>query len=163
MFLKHICEYFLYKFGLITDVEGRRRKDKDMSGLLIFSFIAMGMIMVPLGFQFLAVLGGKALLLAKMALLLASIQGLKKLATSNLNYGFYQTTFEQEHPFDHDHGHGHGHCKRRAGLLTNECFETDSGPDSESEDFITFEFKFEDLSGLRLIHLHDLVCLRCCK
>lgn len=34
--------------------------------------------MVPIGFQLLAVLGGKALLLSKMALLLASINGLKR-------------------------------------------------------------------------------------
>lgn len=44
-----------------------------------------------MGFQFLAVLGGKALLLAKLALILTSIQGLKKIATSNLNYGLYHT------------------------------------------------------------------------
>ncbi|VVD01861.1 unnamed protein product [Leptidea sinapis] len=43
-----------------------------------------------------AVLGGKALLLAKMALILASIQGLKKIATSPLSYGFYHT-----YPYDH--------------------------------------------------------------
>ncbi|XP_019866745.1 uncharacterized protein LOC109595763 isoform X2 [Aethina tumida] len=115
--IAHVLETHVLKINLkgadklrSEDVEGRRRKDKDMSGLLMFSFIAMGMIMVPLGFQFLAVLGGKALLLAKMALLLASIQGLKKLATSNLNYGFYQTTYEQEH--DHGHGHGHWHYDR---------------------------------------------------
>lgn len=44
-----------------------------------------------MGFQFLAVLGGKALLLAKMALILSSIQGLKKIATSGVNYGLYHT------------------------------------------------------------------------
>lgn len=56
----------------------------------MFATVALGMVLVPMGFQFLAVLGGKALLLAKMALLLTSIQGLKKIATSDLNYGFYQ-------------------------------------------------------------------------
>lgn len=49
----------------------------------------IGSILIPMGFQFLAVLGGKALLLAKMALLLSSIQGLKKIATSGVNYGLY--------------------------------------------------------------------------
>lgn len=59
--------------------------------LLLFALIAAGVIVIPLGFQFLAILGGKALLLAKMALLMTSIQGLKKIATSNLNYGLYST------------------------------------------------------------------------
>lgn len=40
-------------------------------------------IMVPIGFQLLAMLGGKALLLSKMALLLASINGLKRVTARN--------------------------------------------------------------------------------
>lgn len=51
----------------------------------------MGSVLIPMGFQFLAVLGGKALILAKMALILSSIQGLKKIATSGINYGLYHT------------------------------------------------------------------------
>lgn len=54
-------------------------------------FLLMGSILIPMGFQFLAVLGGKALLLAKMALILSSIQGLKKIATNGVNYGLYHT------------------------------------------------------------------------
>lgn len=49
-----------------------------MLPMMIFGVTALGMILVPMGFQFLTVLGGKALLLAKMALLLASINGLKR-------------------------------------------------------------------------------------
>lgn len=60
-----------------------------MMPIMMFGVMALGMIMIPMGFQFLAVLGGKALLLAKMALILTSIQGLKKIATSNVNYGLY--------------------------------------------------------------------------
>lgn len=66
--------------------------------MLMFGLVAAGLIVIPMGFQFLAVLGGKALLLAKLALILTSIQGLKKIATSQLNYGLYST------------GHG-GACK----------------------------------------------------
>lgn len=80
---------------------GKKKQNMFMS-LLMFGIAAVGLIMVPMGFQFLAVLGGKALLLAKMALILTAIQGLKKIATSNLNYGLYAT------PPDHHH---HGHCK----------------------------------------------------
>lgn len=49
-----------------------------MVQMMMFGIVSMGMILIPMGFQFLAVLGGKALLLAKLALLLSSIQGLKK-------------------------------------------------------------------------------------
>lgn len=49
-----------------------------MLPMMVFGITAFGMIVVPMGFQFLAVLGGKALLLAKMALLLASVNGLKR-------------------------------------------------------------------------------------
>lgn len=38
------------------------------------------MVFVPMGFQFLAVLGGKAFLMSKLALLLASVNGLKRVS-----------------------------------------------------------------------------------
>ena len=60
-----------------------------MFPLMMMGLLLMGTILVPMGFQFLAVLGGKALILAKMALILSSIQGLKKIATSGVNYGLY--------------------------------------------------------------------------
>ncbi|XP_025074941.1 uncharacterized protein LOC105430372 isoform X1 [Pogonomyrmex barbatus] len=71
-------------------VQGRRRRRKShMFPLMLMGLLLMGSILVPMGFQFLAVLGGKALILAKMALILSSIQGLKKIATSHVNYGLY--------------------------------------------------------------------------
>lgn len=57
--------------------------------MLTLGLVLVGSVLVPMGFQFLAVLGGKALILAKMALILSSIQGLKKIATNGLNYGLY--------------------------------------------------------------------------
>lgn len=60
-----------------------------MLPLMMMGLLLMGTILVPMGFQFLAVLGGKALILAKMALILSSIQGLKKIATNGVNYGLY--------------------------------------------------------------------------
>ncbi|GAB0097656.1 hypothetical protein DMENIID0001_133210 [Sergentomyia squamirostris] len=72
-----------------NDNEGRRRRH-HMLPMIAIGFTALGMILMPMGFQFLAVLGGKALLMAKMALLLASINGLKRLASSGLSYGLYQ-------------------------------------------------------------------------
>ena len=54
-----------------------------MMGMMI-----MGSVLIPMGFQFLTVLGGKALLLSKMALMLASMQNMKKGPHSSFNYGF---------------------------------------------------------------------------
>lgn len=49
-----------------------------MLPMMIFGVTALGVVTIPMGFQFLAVLGGKALLLAKMALMLAMMNGLKR-------------------------------------------------------------------------------------
>ncbi|XP_076252892.1 DUF1676 domain-containing protein Osi23 [Rhynchophorus ferrugineus] len=79
-----------FSIGNYSKSEARhRRKDSMMSQLMMFGLVAAGFIVIPMGFQFLAVLGGKALLLAKLALLLSSINGLKKIATSQMNYGLY--------------------------------------------------------------------------
>lgn len=58
--------------------------------MMMFGLIALGKVLIPMGFLFLSVLGGKALLLAKLSLILSAIQGLKKIATSSYNYGLYQ-------------------------------------------------------------------------
>ncbi|XP_057340110.1 uncharacterized protein LOC130677382 [Microplitis mediator] len=73
-------------------IEGRRRHHRRRNHLmpmLMMGVLVMGSVLIPMGFQFLAVLGGKALLLAKLALMLSSIQGLKKIATNGVNYGLY--------------------------------------------------------------------------
>lgn len=49
-----------------------------MLPMMVFGVTALGMVMVPIGFQFLAVIAGKALLLSKMALMLASLNGIKR-------------------------------------------------------------------------------------
>jgi len=81
------------RFDPEIDIPGRRRHRHrhrhHMPHLMMMGLLLMGSILVPMGFQFLAVLGGKALILAKMALILSSIQGLKKVATSGINYGLY--------------------------------------------------------------------------
>lgn len=45
---------------------------------MLFGLIAIGMIIVPMGFQLLSMFAGKAVLLSKLALLLASLNGLKR-------------------------------------------------------------------------------------
>lgn len=71
---------FYSVYGIFASKIGRarHRNRNQMLPMMVFGITALGMVMVPLGFQFLAVLGGKALLLSKMALLLASINGIKR-------------------------------------------------------------------------------------
>ncbi|XP_017770675.1 PREDICTED: uncharacterized protein LOC108558310 [Nicrophorus vespilloides] len=94
----HVFRFPLMKANVVT---GRRRhhhhQSQGMMPLMMFGVMAMAIIAIPLGFQFLAVLGGKALLLAKLALILTSIQGLKKIAVSDVNYGFYESGSNHHH------------------------------------------------------------------
>jgi hypothetical protein len=49
---------------------------------MMMAFMKMLVVIVPLGFQFMAVISGKALLLSKMALALASAQAMKKVTNA---------------------------------------------------------------------------------
>lgn len=51
-----------------------------MIPMMIFGVTVFGMFIVPIAFQFLTALSGKAFLMAKLALLLASINGLKRVS-----------------------------------------------------------------------------------
>lgn len=72
-----------------------------MFAMMLMGFMIMSSILIPMGFQFLTVLGGKSLLMAKMALIMSAINGLKKIATSPVGYGFYHSGADV-----HEH-HGH--------------------------------------------------------
>ncbi|KAH8381285.1 hypothetical protein KR093_002105 [Drosophila rubida] len=71
-----------------------RRHRFNMIITMMFGVTALGAVLVPMGFQMLSIVSGKALLLAKMALLLASINGLKRVANSGLHYGLYHVPGE---------------------------------------------------------------------
>ncbi|KAL6440384.1 hypothetical protein ACFW04_003134 [Cataglyphis niger] len=83
----------------------RRRHRHHVMPLMMLGLLMMGSILIPMGFQFLAVLGGKALILAKMALILSSIQGLKKIATSGINYGLYHVHDRSHQVFPQEEEH----------------------------------------------------------
>lgn len=113
--------------GFTLSARGRRKKGMLMS-LIVFGIIALGMVMIPMGFKFLTILGGKALLLAILALILTSIQGLKKIATSNVNYGLYSTPPENHY----------GHCK-------NELCSVEYNP-LEADDSVFVSIDVDDLA-----------------
>ncbi|XP_020709491.2 uncharacterized protein LOC105688555 [Athalia rosae] len=92
----------------VNAVQGRRRRRHKRKGMVPMMMMMMGVMfmgaaIIPMGFKFLAVLGGKALILAKLALLLSSIQGLKKIATSGVNYGLYHSPGPEQLWHDRSH------------------------------------------------------------
>ncbi|GFG31499.1 hypothetical protein Cfor_11656, partial [Coptotermes formosanus] len=67
----------------VQQVQGRGRHHyKHLFPLMMMAFMKMMAILVPLGFQFMAVISGKALLLSKMALALASAQAMRKVTSA---------------------------------------------------------------------------------
>ncbi|XP_036224118.1 uncharacterized protein Osi23 isoform X2 [Bactrocera oleae] len=88
---------------LVADELGtarHRRQRYNMMITMMFGVTALGAVLVPMGFQMLSIVSGKALLLAKMALLLASINGLKKVANSGIHYGLYHVPGEHYGYYD---------------------------------------------------------------
>ncbi|KAL7729431.1 hypothetical protein ACLKA6_008993 [Drosophila palustris] len=62
-----------------NSMEGRKKKDKKGSGAYIMIPLLLGGTFVPIAYGALAMLAGKALIVSKLALVLASIIGIKKL------------------------------------------------------------------------------------
>jgi hypothetical protein len=76
-----------------------RRHYKHLFPLMMLAFMKMLVILVPLGFQFMAVISGKALLLSKMALALASAQAMKKVTSA------WFDVYHAPHPAYYPHIH----------------------------------------------------------
>ncbi|KAJ8866293.1 hypothetical protein PR048_032136 [Dryococelus australis] len=89
----------------------RRRHYRHMFPLMVVGFMTMASFLVPLGFQFMAMLGGKALLLSKIALMMSTFQGIKKVTSAGYNYGFYHVPPSAE--LYHSHAAHHPEVWRR--------------------------------------------------
>uniref|UniRef100_A0A182Y553 Uncharacterized protein n=1 Tax=Anopheles stephensi TaxID=30069 RepID=A0A182Y553_ANOST len=91
--------------------EGRHRRRQQMIPMMIFGVTVFGMFIIPIAFQFLTALSGKAFLMAKLALLLASINGLKRVASAGVHYGLYHAVDHYPAPAHHPpppfHQHPH--------------------------------------------------------
>nr|XP_050845011.1 uncharacterized protein LOC127061745 [Vespula vulgaris] len=87
--------------------DGRGKKNNNMGPLMAAAVLKIGVI-AGLAFKALALLVGKALLLSKIALLLASIIGLKKLF-SQQKHVTYEVVAHPHHSSSHTYSSDHGH------------------------------------------------------
>nr|CAD7452192.1 unnamed protein product [Timema tahoe] len=103
-----------------------RRKMKNMGGIIMAVALKIGMI-GALAFKALVLLVGKAILVSKIALLLAVILWLKKLFSQERH-----VTYEVvAHPH-HSHSHSHGHSSDHGGIEAHSAVSGVSGGDSYS-------------------------------
>ncbi|CRK90513.1 CLUMA_CG004167, isoform A [Clunio marinus] len=109
----HVLEFDLAKLFIednaSTSSAPRRRRKHQAVSMVLMGITVFLMVFVPMGFQFLAALGGKAFLMAKLALLLASVNGLKRVANSGVHYGLYHSLPEpglHHHPYGYDRNDG---------------------------------------------------------
>ncbi|XP_055295660.1 uncharacterized protein LOC129565150 [Sitodiplosis mosellana] len=76
--------------------EARGRHRRRMMPAMVFGMAALGLVIIPLGFHIMANIAGLALLLGKMALLIATITSLKRLAAPGTHFGLYT---EHQHAY----------------------------------------------------------------
>ncbi|KAK9504594.1 hypothetical protein O3M35_010896 [Rhynocoris fuscipes] len=105
----HAFKVDLYPLTVKEDqVEGRRRHHyRKAFPMMVAGFMMMSAFLVPLGFQFMAMIGGKALLLAKLAFMIAVTGGYRRI-TDHLDY------HHDHHHHAHDYLHYLGYLHRSA-------------------------------------------------
>lgn len=105
LLIQNICHLSLNFFFFAGGQEGRGKKN-NMGPLLAAGAMKVGMMGI-LAFKALALLVGKALLVSKLAFLLAAIIGLKKLF-SQQKHVTYEVVAHPHHSHSHVSEHGHG-------------------------------------------------------
>lgn len=91
-------KYFQVKFPLTEDPRGKNKKN----GALIMIPLLLAGTFIPIAYGALALLAGKALIVSKLALVLASIIGIKKLVSGSGGH------HESSHEVVVSGGHGSG-------------------------------------------------------
>lgn len=75
--IKHkIVLTFVSIIFIVNDARARHRQ--RMFPMMVFGMCALGMVVIPIMFHIMMVMSGTALLFAKMALLMASVTGSKR-------------------------------------------------------------------------------------
>lgn len=101
----------------VVQFSGRGKKNSNMGPLIAAAVLKIGLI-GGLAFKALALLVGKALLLSKIALLLAGIIGLKKLF-SQQKHVTYEVVAHPHHSSSHTFSSDHGHDSYSNGWSRN--------------------------------------------
>ncbi|NP_001161268.1 osiris 7 precursor [Nasonia vitripennis] len=98
-----------------TSVEGRGKKKKaaKVLGPILLAVALKMAALLPLTLGFIALIAGKALLVGKIALVISTIIGLKKLLGGNEKHVTYEVVshphHSSSHVVSHDEGHGGGY------------------------------------------------------
>ncbi|KAH8294722.1 hypothetical protein KR018_002190 [Drosophila ironensis] len=116
--LENILKTRFLRFRLLDErslVEGRKHKFGKKGGLeaLVAAGVMMKGMLMAMGFGAIALMAGKALMTALMALTLSGVLGLKSLASGGGKSTTYEIvakpiyTSSHSHSVTHDDGHGH--------------------------------------------------------
>jgi len=103
--LTHMVSYYVWFFF----PAGRRRHTyRRVFQIIVSTYMIMSAILIPMGFMFMSTLGGEALLVSKMALMVSLMSNIKKI----FSYEYYVPPAPAA---GHHHGTtGSGRCWRTA-------------------------------------------------
>ncbi|XP_030768084.1 uncharacterized protein LOC115891681 [Sitophilus oryzae] len=103
--------------------EGRGKKNKKGSSMMLLPLI-LGGTLVPLALGALALLAGKALIVSKLALVLAGIIGLKKLLSGS--HGHQESGHVEVVSSGHGGGWGRSYDKEEAARLAYQAYDPEA-------------------------------------
>ena len=113
--------YVPYPLPMVIDyvmISGRRLHHyRRVFPLIVGAYMILYSILIPLSFKSLLLLGGKTLLVSKLALFLAMVGSLKKYMSNAESYPAAHPHYPP-HPYHHDPYYPLGpHYHRKAGLI----------------------------------------------
>ncbi|XP_065173878.1 uncharacterized protein [Atheta coriaria] len=105
-----------------TNGDARKKKDQGMQALMAAAALKIGLLKA-LAFKALVLLVGKALLVSKLALVLAAVIGLKKLFSQE-KHVTYEVVAHPHHETHHEHSSSGGHDSYGGGGGWGRNYET---------------------------------------